>query len=519
MWAFLDVKSSDGSTLFWGLILGAAVAWPLLLAVYRLFFSPLAAIPGPKLAAATAWYEFYWDCPKQGHYMFKIEQMHQKYGPIVRINPWEVHIKDTAYWDTLYTNNKLDKDAWYYRAFGDNLGTVGTGPWELHRLRRGAMARFFSNANVSRLEPKVLARVKKLLERIEEHRISNKVIPISHAFRCYATDVISDYAAPHSRDFLSTPDFSAAFNQVLRDFSELMLWQRHIPIVFPVLGAIPRWFISLMDPSGAQIAVLDNQAALLNQAKTVIATKGIPSEKESPTVLDAIYQSDLLGPEDKTLHRMMAETQAILGAGTETTGNTLSTLVYHVLSNPTILQILKAELNAAGKGKGDSDLLDFKILDKRPYLQACIKEALRLAVGVVGRLPRVNPIAPMSYTTPTGKAYVFPPKTVVSMSIRDMHTDDNIFHNPHSFWPERWITSSIDQLKQMEKAYAPFGRGVRACLGVELAKEELTLMAGNLFYRFDFDLFETTERDISILHDYFAPFGPKESEGVRVTAR
>lgn len=240
-------------------------------------------------------------------------------------------------------------------------------------------------------------------------------------------------------------------------------------------------------------------------------------------MLDAIYQSELLGPEEKTLPRMMAETQALLGAGTETTGNTLSTLVFHVLSNPTILQKLKAELNAAAAAAAaaqNSELLEFKILDKLSYLQSCIKEALRLAVGVVGRLPRVNPVAPMSYTAPSGKkTYILPSNTAVSMSIRDMHTDDTIFPNPHSFIPERWIESDPDHLTQMEKAYAPFGRGVRACLGVELAKEELTLMAGNLFLRFDFDLFDTTERDVSILHDYFAPFGPKESKGVRVTVR
>lgn len=126
------------------------------------------------------------------------------------------------------------------------------------------MAKFFSAANVARLEPKVLARVQKLLDRVEEFRQTGggqaAVLPISHAFRCYATDVISDYAAPHTRDFLSTPDFSATFNQVLRDFSEIMLWHRHFPIVFPIFGAIPRWLISMMDSTGAQIAVLDNQA-------------------------------------------------------------------------------------------------------------------------------------------------------------------------------------------------------------------------------------------------------------------
>lgn len=59
------------------------------LAIYRLFFSPLAlaGVPGPKIAAITAWYEFYWDCMQQGRYLFKIEQMHQKYGPYLLFPP------------------------------------------------------------------------------------------------------------------------------------------------------------------------------------------------------------------------------------------------------------------------------------------------------------------------------------------------------------------------------------------------------------------------------------------------
>lgn len=68
----------DGGLLGWGLVLASATL--LLVAVYRLLLSPLAGVPGPKIAALTAWYEFYWDCPRQGHYMFKIEEMHQKYG-------------------------------------------------------------------------------------------------------------------------------------------------------------------------------------------------------------------------------------------------------------------------------------------------------------------------------------------------------------------------------------------------------------------------------------------------------
>lgn len=48
--------------------------------LYRLYLSPLAKIPGPVLAAATGWYEFYYDCVLAGRYIFEVERMHDTYG-------------------------------------------------------------------------------------------------------------------------------------------------------------------------------------------------------------------------------------------------------------------------------------------------------------------------------------------------------------------------------------------------------------------------------------------------------
>lgn len=55
-----------------------------ILVVYRLYFSPIAKIPGPKLAAATYLYEGYYDVVRRGKYTFKIGDLHAEYGQSCR---------------------------------------------------------------------------------------------------------------------------------------------------------------------------------------------------------------------------------------------------------------------------------------------------------------------------------------------------------------------------------------------------------------------------------------------------
>lgn len=49
-------------------------------AIRRLFLHPLAHMPGPRLAALTWWYEFYFDAIQPGQYVFKIQELHKRYG-------------------------------------------------------------------------------------------------------------------------------------------------------------------------------------------------------------------------------------------------------------------------------------------------------------------------------------------------------------------------------------------------------------------------------------------------------
>jgi hypothetical protein len=57
------------------------VSYVVSIAIYRLFLSPLAAFPRPRLAAITSFYEFYYDVIKPAKFVFEIERMHKIYGP------------------------------------------------------------------------------------------------------------------------------------------------------------------------------------------------------------------------------------------------------------------------------------------------------------------------------------------------------------------------------------------------------------------------------------------------------
>ena len=69
-----------------GLAASVLLTW-FTIAIYRLFFHPLAAFPGPKLAAITVLYEAYYDVWKGGKYIFKLNELHRKYGKIPNASP------------------------------------------------------------------------------------------------------------------------------------------------------------------------------------------------------------------------------------------------------------------------------------------------------------------------------------------------------------------------------------------------------------------------------------------------
>ena len=65
-----------------------------------------------------------------------------------------------------------------------------------------------------------------------------------------------------------------------------------------------------------------------------------------------------------------------------------------------------------------------------------------------------------------------------------MDYNEELYPDPHRYMPERWIIDDPSALKRLESGWAPFSRGSRGCIGINLAMAEIYLTIGMLVRRF-----------------------------------
>ena len=109
-------------------------------------------------------------------------------------------------------------------------------------------------------------------------------------------------------------------------------------------------------------------------------------------------------------------------AGTDTTGNTLTYLIWAVLKQPELQKALQEEVGGVKEPLSDVELA------KLPVLNAVIAETLRLYGAAPGALLRVAP--------PEGAVlggYTVPGGTVVSTQAWSLHRDPELFPDPEKY--------------------------------------------------------------------------------------
>ncbi|KAG2421211.1 hypothetical protein HFD88_000827 [Aspergillus terreus] len=482
------------------------VGYLLSAAVYRLWLCPIAHFPGPRLAALTVMYEFYWDTICCGQFTFHIGELHKKYGPIVRISPTELHVNDPDYYEVIYSRDSpRNKYNYYQRTFNAPLALITAEDHFRHRLIRSHMNPFFSTMRIRQQEPVLRALINKLCGRLEDWKNTGKPLHIEHALTCYTTDVITDYTMGEGYHYLDEPDFVPQWYHTLTGTARTLVFIRPVAFLLPLLLAMPESVTAWLNPGMELFFDFQRRCRkLIHKIATDHLEKGSHAvdQKGRLTLFDDVLSSDL--PEqEKSEARLAQEMQILVSAGAETTAKAMTYILFYLLDNPELLKKLKAELEPLGP---DPALIQ---LEQLPYLTSVMLEGIRLSYGVTARLPRIAPYNALKY-----KDWTIPPGTPISMSCLLMHHDESVFPDSYRFDPERW--TDLTERKRLEKYMVAFSKGSRQCIGMHLARAEILMVISTLLQRFEFELYETTVEDVRVKHDIFIPFTKLDSEGVRV---
>lgn len=301
---------------------------------------------------------------------------------------------------------------------------------------------------------------------------------------------------------------------------------KQAPWINDVIKTLPEVFVGWLLPPLASFHAL--RRTTREQVEKVMALKNEDwCEKDHPTIFHAILDSKL-PPAEKSVKRLSEEAQVLVMAGTLTTASALELITFWLLKQPDMLRKLKKELHTVMPSVDDVGKVPLATLESLPYLTAVIKEGLRLSYGLSARSQRIDPDNAIEFTDKdTGRQWVIPPRTPVSINIVQVHHDENIFPGSKEFSAERWLG---DGARSLDKYLLSFSKGSRNCLGMNLAYGELYLTLAHVWRTWGsreatlkddvgvLCLFETDRRDVEMESDHFIPTPQNGSQGIRVKA-
>ena len=185
--------------------------------------------------------------------------------------------------------------------------------------------------------------------------------------------------------------------------------------------------------------------------------------------------------------------QELFGAGSETSNSAVEWIMAELIKNPRCMKIVQEELAREIIG---CDVVKESDLPKLTYLQACLKEVLRLhPVGPL-LLPHraIESCTVMNYTIPKGSQ--------ILVNVWAIGRDPRLWEDPSVFKPERFLNSSLD-FKGNDFEFFPFGSGRRMCPGMPLAAKQIPMIVASFIHSFDWSLPQGKDlKDIDMTEKY-----------------
>lgn len=167
------------------------------------------------------------------------------------------------------------------------------------------------------------------------------------------------------------------------------------------------------------------------------------------------------------------EIMTFMMAGHETITNSMTWTLMELAKNPSYKQLLLEEAQDFFVTK------NFEHLNTMPWHAAVIDEVMRLWPPVwvfMRQAEQEDKIGDM----------VVPPKANVVLAPYLSHRAKDLWENPDTFWPERFLPENKKKIPQ--GAFYPYGLGPRACIGAYFAGMEAKIILATMIYHFDWDL-------------------------------
>lgn len=470
-----------GTALLSNNVVTIAAATLLACTLYRfiyqpLYGTPLARIPGSKIYAATKWRLALVDY--QGIRTQTIHSLHRQYGPVLRIGPNEVSFSSLSALRAIYgAGSGFERTAFYrmFDAYGrQNLFTfAGT---KQHAERKKLLAHAYSKSVI--LSPNAIARplieknVSKYLELLEREKdVAEEIFQSLHWF---SLDSITGFLYGDKYGGTHAVAGNKEHRQLIGDIIDpsrrkLSWYATHLKSytkwLYTRTGMMERFITSLGLLPMEKPATYTGIRAHALQSWTAFETAAVES---TPTQEFAIIEK--LWKQSKSGKRtrldgldMASELADHFLAGIDTTSDTLMFTIWALSREENrkyqeklideVSKISEIDCNDDGNPTAEA-------VDKLPYLDAVIKETLRLYAPLPASEPRSLPV----HTTIDG--YTIPAGTVVSMSPYTLHRNPEVFPEPLKFKPERWLGESGD-LTEMKKWFWAFSSGGRMCIGLQ----------------------------------------------------
>ncbi|KAI8932429.1 hypothetical protein NX059_010615 [Plenodomus lindquistii] len=447
----------------------------------HVFIGPLARLPGPKLYAFTKW-RLAWD-EWSGERTRSIHTLHQQYGPVVRIGPNEVHFNSLSALRTIYGAGSGFERTDFYRMF-DAYGKMNLFTFPSvadHAARKRLVAHAYSKSAVLKgyTAGLVYDKIHKFLQLLEDATAKDG-LEIFSALHYYAIDAITAFlygsqAVGASSALQGNASHLELLNDIMDPARRQLAWFAvHLPTLTKWLytrtGRLER-LVSPILPMEKPATYTGIRKHALQAMHTYRDATPEARAKAEGSIIARLWNIKKTAKLDEL--DIASECADHLLAGIDTTSDTLMFLIWclSLPQNSAIQQRLIEECRALPDTVFKNGVINLETADQLPYLDAVLKETLRLLAPLPASEPR------SSHVDTVIDGYRIPAGTVCSMAPYSLHRNAEIFSSPLNWDPHRWLKDPTDPvLVEMKKWWWPFSSGARMCIGLHLAMAEMALV-------------------------------------------